>query len=64
MIAKAEKLAGQLKLSSTEFEVERVRRKKRQTLYEGVDEISTSAKDNWKIEVFYTAIYIQENGSY
>ncbi|XP_028412578.1 uncharacterized protein LOC114535472 [Dendronephthya gigantea] len=56
MIAKAEKLARELKLSSTEFEVQRVRRKKRQTLDEGVDERSTSAKDNWKVEVFYTAI--------
>lgn len=56
MIAKAEKLARELKLSSTEPEVQRVRRKKRQTLAEGVDERSTSAKDNWKIEVFYTAI--------
>jgi hypothetical protein len=56
MIAKAEKLARELKLSSTELEVQRVRRKKRQTLAERVDERSTSAKDNWKIEVFYTAI--------
>ena len=45
-----------MKLSSTEFEVKRVRRKKRQTLDEGVDERSSSANDNWKIEVFYTAI--------
>ncbi len=56
IIAKAEKLARELKLSSTEFEVQRVRRKKRQTLDEGVDERSTSAKDNWKVEVFYTAL--------
>ena len=45
-----------MKLSSTEFEVKRVRRKKRQTLDEGVDERFSSANDNWKIEVFYTAI--------
>ena len=56
MIGKAEKLARELKLSSTEFEVKRVCRKKRQTLDEGVDERSSSANDNWKIEVFYTAI--------
>ena len=56
MIGKAEKLARELKFSSTEFEVKRVRRKKRQTLDEGVDERSSSANDNWKIEVFYTAI--------
>ena len=56
MIGKAEKLARELKLSSTEFEVKRVGRKKRQTLDEGVDERSSSANDNWKIEVFYTAI--------
>jgi len=49
MIGKAEKLA-------TEFEFKRVRRKKRQTLDEGVDERSSSANDNWKIEVFYAAI--------
>ena len=56
MIGKAKKLARELKLSSTEFEVKRVRRKKRQTLDEGVDERSSLANDNWKIEVFYTAI--------
>ena len=49
-------MARELKFSSTEFEVKRVRRKKRQTLDEGVDERSSSANDNWKIEVFYTAI--------
>ncbi len=56
MIAKEEKLARELKLSTTEFEVQQVRRKKRQTMDKGVDERSTSAKDNWKVEVFYTAI--------
>ena len=56
MIAQAEGLVRELKLSSTEFEVQRVHRKKRQTLDEGVDERSTSAKDNWKVEVFYTAL--------
>ncbi len=46
MIATEEKLARELKL-----EVQQVRRKKRQTMDKGVDERSTSAKDNWKVEV-------------
>ena len=56
LIAKAEKLATELKFPSIEFEVKRVRRKKRLTMDEGIDERSSSAKENWGIEVFYTAI--------
>ena len=56
LIAKAEKLATELKFPSIEFEVKRVRRKKRLTMDEGIDERSSSAKENWEIEVFYTAI--------